>query len=166
MRVNVIIQPLFYAPFGKAFLHITRGDAFAQFRQKSASSSLYHRQVAQIKPVLNPRHGVATNRQAALFAFFLPFHHPHFARLGSGCLISSPPARKDADPRITSLPALPDRARRGIVDINIQQPIHIIDVDVFGDDAALSVRNTFRQVSFEFILADQPVKKSYVAQKP
>ena len=75
MRMHVIIQSLFYAPFGKAFLHITRGDTLAQFRQKKRVV-FATKQVAQIKPVLNPRHSVATNRQAALFAAFP--HNPHF----------------------------------------------------------------------------------------
>jgi len=159
MRVNVIIQPLFYAPFGKAFLHITRGDTLAQFRQKKRVV-FATKQVAQIKPVLNPRHSVATNRQAALFAAFP--HHPHFTRLQVEVFDIEPHQFGKTQTRaVHHFQHCPIAHGEGIVDINIQQPIHIIDVDVFRQMTwRFRCRNTFRRVSFEFVLADQPVKKA------
>jgi len=159
MRVNVIIQPLFYAPFGKAFLHITRGDTLAQFRQKKRVV-FATKQVAQIKPVLNPRHSVATNRQAALFAAFP--HHPHFAGLQVEVFDIQPHQLGKTQTRaVHHFQHCTVAYSEGIVDINIQQPIHIVDVDIFRQmTRRFRCRNTFRRVSFEFVLADQPVKKA------
>ncbi len=110
-----------------------------------------------------PRHGVATNRQAALFAAFSHHHTSPDSR--SRCLISSPTSSENADPRRTSLPALPDRARRGDVDINIQQPIHIIDVDVFRQiRGAFGAETPFAGLALSSFWRPAS-QKSYVAQK-
>ena len=118
MRVNVIIQPLFYAPFGKAFLHITRGDTLAQFRQEKRVV-FATKQVTQIKPVLNPRYGVATNRQAALFAAFP--HHPHFAGLQVEVFDIQPHQFGQTQTRaVHHFQHRPVAYSEGIVNINIQ----------------------------------------------
>ncbi len=128
MRVNVIIQPCFMPHSAKRFCTLRAEIRFPVSTEKARR--LRYQTGRANQAVLNPRHSVATNRQAALFAAFPITHTSPDSR--SRCLISSPTVRKDAGPRRTSLPALPGRAREGIVDINIQQPIHIVDVDIFG----------------------------------
>ncbi|MGU0161032.1 hypothetical protein ACVXHB_29155 [Escherichia coli] len=48
-----------------------------------------------------------------------------------------------------------------MIDINIQQPIHIVDVDVFSaDDAALSVPKHLRRVPLSSFWLTGPVEKA------
>ena len=103
---------------------------------------------------------VATNRQAALFAAFP--HHPHFTRLQVEVFDIEPHQFGKTQTRaVHHFQHCPIAHGEGIVDINIQQPIHIIDVDVFRQmTRRFRCRNTFRRVGFELVLADQPVKKA------
>ena len=75
MRMHVAIEPLLDPPFGKPLLHVARCNSLTQLRQKQRVV-ITAEQAAQIQPMFDPRHRVAPNWQAALFAAFT--HHPHF----------------------------------------------------------------------------------------
>ena len=61
VRVHMAVQPLLNAPLGESLLYVARRNTFAQLRQKQRVV-VGTEQAAQIQPVLNPCHRVATDR--------------------------------------------------------------------------------------------------------
>ncbi len=147
---------LVLCPIRKAFLHITRGDTLAQFRQKKPSSSLPNRSRKSSQCSIHATRCDQSAGGALCCLSPLPTLHrlqvevfdiqPHqLGKTQTTPYITSSIARsRTARGSLISYPAADSYRRRRCFS---------------ADDAALRCRNTFRRVSFEFVLADQPAKK-------
>ena len=159
MRVHMAVQPLLNPPLGKSLLHVARRNAFTQLRQKQRVV-ISTEQAAQIQPVLNPRHRVTTDRQTAFFAAFA--HHPNLTAFEVKVLnIKVDQLRQTQTCTVHHFQHRPVAHRERIVEVDIQQPIYIIDIDIFRQVAGnFRRRNPLRRVSGQFALTDHPVKEA------
>ena len=153
------VQPLLNPPLGESLLYVARRNTFAQLRQKQRVV-IGTEQAAQIQPVLNPCHRVATDRQTTLLAAFA--HHPDLTAFEIEVFdIQVDQFGQTQSRAVHHLQHRPIAHRQRIVEIDIQQSIDVIDVNIFWQVAGNFRRgNPLRRIGAELALADQPVEET------
>ncbi len=158
MWVNVIIQPLFYAIRQSVSAHYARRYACPVSTEKARRLRYQTGRANQASAQSTPQR---CDQSAGGALCCLP-HNPHFTRARSRCLISSPTSseRRRPAPYITSSIARSRTARGSLISISGGRFISSTSMFFRQMTRRFRCRNTFRRVSFEFVLADRPVQKA------
>ncbi len=160
----MIIQPLFITPIRQSVSAHYARSRLPEVSTSEKAHRLRFKQVAQIKPVLNPRHSVAIiGRRRSCFCAF-PITHTSPDSRSEVFDIEPHQLGKTQTRAVHHFQHCPDRAQRGSL-ISISSSRFISSTSMFfGRRGAFGAETPFAGLALSSFTADQPVK-SYVAQK-